>query len=84
MDNKSIECDGKTIEVDDKYSCSDYNNKLDLLNHIISNGLNKLLTEASQRNYLDPPYGLVLHSITFLFACLLFYIQQVAHHCQLH
>jgi len=50
MDNKSIECDAK-------YSSSDYSNKLDLLNNIISNGLNKLLTEASQRNYLDPPYG---------------------------
>ena len=58
MDNKSIESDGKAIEVDDKYSSSDYNNKLDLLNNIISNGLNKLLTEVSQRNYLDPPYGL--------------------------
>ncbi len=57
MDNKSIESDGKAIEVDNKYSSSDYNNKLDLLNNIISNGLNKLLTEASQRNYLDPPYG---------------------------
>jgi hypothetical protein len=57
IDEKSVVIDGKTDEIDVKYSGSDYNDKLELLNRIISSGLNKLLNEASQRNYIDAPYG---------------------------
>ncbi len=57
IDEKSNDIDGKTGDVDEKYSVSDYNNKLELLNRIIASGINKLLNEASQRNYLDAPYG---------------------------
>ena len=57
IDEKSNEIDEKSGEIDEKYSISDYNNKLELLNRIITSGINKLLNEASQRNYLDAPYG---------------------------
>lgn len=54
---KLTEIDGITGQIDEQYSTSDYNNKLELLNRIIASGINKLLNEASQRNYLDAPYG---------------------------